>query len=46
MSILRRALSWVAGLIMIVAYALVLLAIWPFVRRTEAELKDDANNDN
>ena len=46
MTTLRRALSWVAGLVMIVAYVVVLLAIWPFVRRTESQLRQDSDNDN
>lgn len=46
MTTLRRALSWLAGLIMIIAYVVVLLAIWPFVRRTESQLLQDSDNDN
>jgi hypothetical protein len=43
---LRRALGWIGGAIMIAIFAVAMLAIWPFVRRTELELKDDSDNDN
>lgn len=46
MSTLGRALSWLAGLIMIIAYVVVLLAIWPFVRLTESQLRQDSEDDN
>jgi uncharacterized membrane protein (GlpM family) len=46
MSTLGRALSGLAGLIMIIAYVVVLLAIWPFVRRTESQLRQDSEDDN
>jgi signal peptidase I len=45
-NILRRALGWIAEAALVAIFALVLLAFWPFVRRTESELKEDAQNDN
>jgi hypothetical protein len=45
-NILRRALGWIAEAALVAIFALVLLLIWPFVRRTESQLKDDAQNDN
>ena len=46
MNILRRALGWIAEAALVAIFALVLLVFWPFVRRTESELKEDAENDN
>ena len=46
MNTLRRALGWIGGAIMIAIFAVAMLLIWPFVRRTESQLKDDAENDN
>jgi hypothetical protein len=43
---LRRALGWIGERIMIAIFAVAMLLIWPFVRRTESQLKDDAQNDN
>ena len=46
MNTLRRALGWIGERIMIAIFAVAMLLIWPFVRRTESELKEDAHNDN
>ena len=46
MNTLRRALGWVAQAALVAIFALVLLAFWPFARRTESQLKEDAENDN
>lgn len=44
MTTIRRALGWVAQAALVAIFALVLLAIWPFVRRTELELKDETDD--
>jgi hypothetical protein len=41
---LRRTLGWIGGAIMVAVYAVILLALWPFVRRTESQLKDEADD--
>jgi cellobiose-specific phosphotransferase system component IIC len=40
----RRTLGWIGGLIMITIFVIAMLAFWPFVRRTELELKDEADD--
>ncbi len=44
MNTLRRTLGWIGGAIMVAVYAVILLALWPFVRRTESQLKDEADD--
>lgn len=44
MKTLRRALGWIGERIMIAIFAVAMLLIWPFVRRTERELKDEADD--
>ena len=44
MNTLRRALGWIGERIMIAIFAVAMLLIWPFVRRTELELKDEADD--
>ena len=46
MNTLRRTLGWIGGVIMATIYVIMILTIWPFVRRTELELKDDLENEN
>jgi cellobiose-specific phosphotransferase system component IIC len=41
---LRRTLGWIGGLIMITIFVVAMLAFWPFVRRTELELKDESDD--
>jgi cellobiose-specific phosphotransferase system component IIC len=43
---LRRTLGWIGGAIMVTIFVIAMLAFWPFVRRTESQLKEDAENDN
>jgi cellobiose-specific phosphotransferase system component IIC len=40
----RRTLGWIGGLIMITIFVIAMLAFWPFVRRTELELKDESDD--
>lgn len=44
MNTIRRTLGWIGGAIMVAVYAVILLALWPFVRRTESQLKDEADD--
>jgi hypothetical protein len=41
---LRRAIGWIGGAIMVTIFVVAMLAIWPFVRRTELELKDESDD--
>ena len=43
MNTFRRTLGWIGGLIMITIFVIAMLAFWPFVRRTELELKDESD---
>lgn len=44
MNTFRRTLGWIGGLIMITIFVIAMLAFWPFVRRTELELKDESDD--
>jgi hypothetical protein len=41
---LRRALGWIAEAALVAIFVVAMLAFWPFVRRTELELKDEADD--
>ena len=44
MNTLRRALGWIAEAALFAIFVVAMLFFWPFVRRTELELKDEADD--